>query len=189
MRRSAQALHFTESCDPRVAKVCGDFFRYDRGFPATVTQVFHAMFDSAHFDDFDRVWSQRDLSRAIGWKRLKSWDSSARTLRAIFEARPEFCHSGGTIAQGGFITAWLDASMAQAIMRDTQFQSNIATLELKVSFLKAVPPGEVLAEGRVLRRGKRVVFLEGSLFNLDGTELLATATSTGLIVPLVLDKE
>jgi hypothetical protein len=34
-----------------------------------------------------------------------------------------------------------------------------------------------------------VVFLEASLFNADGTELLATATSTGLIVPLVLDKE
>jgi acyl-coenzyme A thioesterase PaaI-like protein len=58
-----------------------------------------------------------------------------------------------------------------------------------VSFLKAVPPGDVLAEGRVLRRGRRVVFLEASLFNADGTELLATASSTGLIVPLVLDKE
>ncbi|MFZ9624501.1 MAG: PaaI family thioesterase [Burkholderiaceae bacterium] len=147
------------------------------------------MSDSANFDDFDRVLSQRDLSRAIGWKRLSSWDSGTRTLRAVFEVRPEFCHSGGTIAQGGFVTAWLDASMAQATMRDTNFESNIATLELKVSFLKAVPPGDVLAEGRVLRRGRRVVFLEASLFNADGTELLATASSTGLIVPLVLDKE
>jgi len=147
------------------------------------------MSDSGFFDDFDRLWSQRDLSRAIGWKRLMSWDGRARTLRAMFEVRPEFCHSGGTIAQGGFVTAWLDASMAQATMRDTGFESNIATLELKVSFLKAVPPGEVLAEGRVLRRGKRVVFLEASLFNAAGTELFATATSTGLIVPLVLEKE
>ena len=139
------------------------------------------MSDSAHFDDFDRKWSQRDLSRAIGWKRVVSWDADSRALRALYEVRPEFCHSGGTIAQGGFVTAWLDASMAQATMRDTNFESNIATLELKVSFLKAVPPGEVLAEGRVLRRGRRVVFLEASLFNADGTELLATATSTGQI--------
>jgi len=147
------------------------------------------MTDAAHFDNFDRSWSKRDLSRAIGWKRLVSWDAASRTLQAIFEVRPEFCHSGGTIAQGGFVTAWLDASMAQATMRDTQFESNIATLELKVSFLKSVAPGEVLAEGRVLRRGKRVVFLEGRLFDASGTELLATATSTGLIVPLVRDKE
>jgi len=147
------------------------------------------MSDSGFFDDFDRLWSQRDLSRAIGWKRLLSWDGHARTLRAMFEVRPEFCHSGGTIAQGGFVTAWLDASMAQATMRDTGFESNIATLELKVSFLKAVPPGDVLAEGRVLRRGRRVAFLEASLFNAAGTDLLATATSTGLIVPLVLEKE
>ena len=104
------------------------------------------MSDSAHFDDFDRKWSQRDLSRAIGWKRVVSWDADSRTLRALYEVRPEFCHSGGTIAQGGFVTAWLDASMAQATMRDTNFESNIATLELKVSFLKAVPPGDVLAE-------------------------------------------
>ena len=169
------------------------------------------MSDSAHFDDFDRKWSQRDLSRAIGWKRVVSWDADSRALRALYEVRPEFCHSGGTIAQGGFVTAWLDASMAQATMRDTNFESNIATLELKVfgadqteveddatwainpySFIHgfiAWGDGEVLAEGRVLRRGRRVVFLEASLFNADGTELLATATSTGLIVPLFREKE
>jgi len=144
---------------------------------------------ATHFDDFDRSWSQRDLSRAIGWKRMVSWDAPTRTIRALYDVRPEFCHSGGTIAQGGFVTAWLDASMAQATMRDTNFESNIATLELKVSFLKSVPPGEVLAEGRVLRRGKRVVFLEASLFDANGVELLATATSTGLLVPLVREKE
>ena len=147
------------------------------------------MSEPAYFDDFDRRWSKRDLSRAIGWKRLAAWDPASRILRAVFEVRPEFCHSNGAIAQGGFVTAWLDASMAQATIRDTEYESNIATLELKVSFIKSVPQGEVIAEGRVLKRGRRVVFLEGSLFDRTGSDLLATATSTGLIVPFVHEKE
>ncbi len=137
---------------------------------------------------FEEAWSQQPLTRAMGWKRLISWDPDTHTLRALFEVRPEFCHTRGTIAQGGFVTAWLDASMAQAMMRDTHFESNVATLELKVSFLKAVGQGEVLTEARVIKRGRRVAFMEASLFSADGAELLATATSTGLVVPFVTEE-
>lgn len=142
----------------------------------------------AYFDQHDALWNQQPLTRAIGWKRLVSWDRLTRTLCAVYEVRPEFCHTRGTIAQGGFVTAWLDSSMAQALMRDTEFRENIATLELKVSFLKAAGPGEVLTQARVLKRGRRVAFLEAQLFSADGKEVLATATSTGLIIPLVSEE-
>ena len=151
----------------------------------------HSFGDStarAYFDQHDALWNQQPLTRAIGWKRLVSWDSTARILRALYEVRPEFCHTRGTIAQGGFVTAWLDSSMAQALMRDTDFKENIATLELKVSFLKAVGPGEVLTQARVLKRGRRVAFLEAQLFSADGKEVLAAATSTGLIIPFVSEE-
>lgn len=147
------------------------------------------MSDPVPFDDFDRRWALRTLSRAIGWKRLVSWDPATHTLRAIFEVRPEFCHTRGTVAQGGFVTAWLDAAMAQAMMRDTGFEFNIATLELKVSFLRSVPPGEVLAKAHILKRGRRVAFFEAQLFDTSETELFATATSTGLVVPFVIEEE
>lgn len=112
----------------------------------------------AHSDAYDALWNKQPLTRAIGWKRLVSWDAHSRTLQALYEVRPEFCHTRGTIAQGGFVTAWLDSSMAQALMRDTGFKENIATLELKVSFLKAVGQGEVLTEARVLKRAAGCVF-------------------------------
>jgi acyl-CoA thioesterase len=138
--------------------------------------------------DFDAIWSQQPISRAIGWKEFISWDAPTRTLRALYEVRPEFCHTRGTIAQGGFVTSWLDSSMAHAVMRDSSFEHNIATLELKVSFMKAVSPGMVMTEARVVRRGQRVAFLEARLLTADQSTLLATASSTGLIIPLVAEE-
>ena len=51
-----------------------------------------------------------------------------------------------------------------------------------MSFLERVGPGEGRVQGRVLRRGKRVAFLEAELFNPEG-RLAARATSTGMLVP------
>jgi len=139
--------------------------------------------DQNWHDQFDKTWAERPLSQSIGWKKLLAWDPAARCARILFEVRPEFCHTNGTIAQGGFVTAWLDAAMANAMIRDSNTELNIATLELKVTFIKAVPPGEVIAEGRVIRRGRRVAFLEAKLTDTAGSELLATASSTGLVIP------
>lgn len=123
------------------------------------------------------------LWESLGGFRVLSWEAQRRTLRAAFTVRPEFCHTNGTIAQGGFITAWMDAAMAHAVMYDTDNQFSVASLEIKVSFLERVGPGEGIAEGRVIRRGKRVAFLEAELFDAQG-RMAAMATSTGMIIPL-----
>lgn len=123
------------------------------------------------------------LWESLGGFRIASWDAAQRTLRAVFTVRPAHCHTRGTIAQGGFITAWMDAAMAHAVMHDTDGQFNVASLEIKVSFLERVGPGEGSAIGRVVRRGRRVAFLEGELFDAQG-RLAAKASSTGMLVPL-----
>ena len=87
------------------------------------------------------------------------------------------------IAQGGFITAWLDAAMAHAVIHDTDHAQTVFSLEIKVSFYEKVGPGDGRVEGRVVRRGKRVAFLEASLFNAEG-KLAAQATSTGILANL-----
>lgn len=100
-----------------------------------------------------------------------------------FTARPEFCHNGGVV-QGGFITGWIDAAMAHAVIARTSGSAWPATLEIKVSFLRPVLPGsEVRAEGWIERQGSSIVFLGGRL--LDGAgEVLATGTSTAKLLPL-----
>lgn len=48
------------------------------------------------------------------------------------------------------------------------------TLELKTSFLRPARPGKLYGEGRVVHRGREVVFLEGTLSEGEGRPL-ATA--------------
>jgi acyl-CoA thioesterase len=123
------------------------------------------------------------LMQAMGCKGIESYDSQARSLRMAFEVRPEFCHSGGRVAQGGFVTAWLDASMAHVVIMETRGTENIASLEIKVNFIAAVAPGPVVAVSRIIKKGKRIAFLESNLFDLDGKHL-ASATQTAMLTPM-----
>jgi uncharacterized protein (TIGR00369 family) len=122
----------------------------------------------------------RPLLQAIGFERLLHSDP-AGVARVRFAPRPEFAHTGGTIVQGGFITAWLDNAMAFAVFARDHAQARLASLELKVSFLEVVPVAPVEAQARVLRWGGSVVFLDAQLQDAEG-RVLATASSTGKLV-------
>ncbi|MEY4864184.1 MAG: hypothetical protein RLZ51_2279 [Pseudomonadota bacterium] len=122
----------------------------------------------------------QDLLDAMGFVELVSVDVDKGVIRAHFDAQARFCHTNGTIVQGGFVTAWLDFSMAQAAFVKAGRPVGVASLEIKVSFLRRVGPGRVLAEGRVTRMGRRVAFLDASLFDDSGV-LLATASSSALL--------
>jgi len=136
-------------------------------------------------DDLEaRIRSGKALFESMGGFHVTAWDADAKMVTAAFTVRREYCHTNGTIAQGGFVTAWLDAAMAHAVLHDTDHQFNVASLEIKVSFLERVGPGPGIVHGRVVRRGKRVAFMPGDLFNADG-RLAAQGTSTGMLVPAV----
>jgi acyl-coenzyme A thioesterase PaaI-like protein len=56
-------------------------------------------------------------------------------------------------------------------------------LELSMSLLQLIPAGATITgKGRVIRAGRRVIFLEGELFDQSGM-LLARATSTAIPTP------
>lgn len=139
-------------------------------------------------DELDaRIRSGKALFESMGNFHVVAYDAAEQSVTAGFTVRREYCHTNGTIAQGGFITAWLDASMAQAVLHATEHAYSVASLEIKVSFLERVGPGEGRAVGRVVRLGKRVAFMEGELFNPDG-KLAAQATSTAVLVPSIQPK-
>ncbi len=121
-----------------------------------------------------------ELLRSMGFVRIVGFDRDAGRVQAEFDALPRFCHTDGTIVQGGFVTAWLDFAMAHAALLKAGHGVGVASLELKVSFLQRVGPGRVVAEGRVQRIGRRVAFLEARLTDPAGA-LLATASSTAML--------
>ncbi|MGB5948636.1 MAG: PaaI family thioesterase [Parvibaculum sp.] len=123
-----------------------------------------------------------ELSRTLGLERVIEIDETAG--RAVLEYRVgmHMCHSGG-IAQGGFVTGWIDQAMAFAAMAVTGRVMTPMSLEIKISFFKPATPGLVTAEGWIERRGRSTVFLEGRLLDPSG-EVLAKGTSTARLIKL-----
>lgn len=122
-----------------------------------------------------------EVLQTLGNGEVVEVDDEAGRAVLRFICKPEMCHSGG-VAQGGFVTGWLDSAMAHACIARYTTSYWIATLEIKVSFFHPTPPGPVIAEGWIERAGKQTVFTEGRLTDTSG-EILAKASSTVRLVP------
>ena len=123
---------------------------------------------------------QSGLMQALGDGRVVDFDQSAKKVTMHFDVRAEFCHSDGRVVQSGFLTAWMDAAMAQAVGRVSDGRFGAATMDIRVNFLAPAGPGRVTAEGWVERMGRSVAFLEGRLLDEAGN-LLATSSSTAML--------
>jgi acyl-CoA thioesterase len=118
------------------------------------------------------------LQTALGQVRVVSMADGRAAIE--YECAPHMCHSGG-VAQGGFVSGWIDAAMAHASMSQTPDMTPMS-LELKVSFFAPARPGRVIAEGWIERAGRSTCFAEGRLLNAAG-EVLAKASSTIRLIP------
>jgi len=103
-----------------------------------------------------------------------------RTVWAM-TADERFANPAGVI-QGGFIAAFADSAMGAAAVTSVQGRRvTVANAEMKISFLKAVRPGDELeCVAEVISGGSRVAFLEASVTGPEGL-LLARVSSTYLI--------
>ena len=119
------------------------------------------------------------LMAAIGFVDVLELDRRAGSARVAFDGRADFTHSNGATVQGGIITAWLDNAMAWAVAAKNP-KASVASLEIKVSFLSRVGPGPSIAQARVVKWGRTVVFLEAELVTPDG-KMLARASSSGVL--------
>jgi uncharacterized protein (TIGR00369 family) len=75
---------------------------------------------------------------------------------------------------GGIIATVLDISMGHLLHRTAGAGM---TLEMKTQYIRAATGGIVTAEGRFIRQGRSINFLESRMHDETG-ELLAMATST-----------
>lgn len=111
----------------------------------------------------------------LGW-RLLAADSDTGWVRIAFDGKREFTNPAGQI-QGGLLTAMLDDCMGPAVWVRSRGELYPSTLDLTVSFLAPALPGPLVGEGKVLKLGKTIGFVEAQLTSEQG-ELLARATST-----------
>jgi uncharacterized protein (TIGR00369 family) len=118
-------------------------------------------------------------ARLLGWKVLEAEPGSGR-IRVQFEATEDFTNPLGHV-QGGFIAAMLDDTLGPAGATTAGADEFGPTVELKVNFIRPARPGTFVGTGRVVHRGRSIVFLEGELRD-DRGELVATATATARIV-------
>ncbi len=136
--------------------------------------------------DDEILQALRERGRTLQFMRYLdgATDSVSQRLRqaiVLFHPKADLCQTAGVI-QGGFVTAMLDAAMAQSVMVASQLTLGPPTLELKVSFFRAALPGPHRAIGRVLRLGKSIGFLEAELFN-GAQQLVAKSSATAMLVP------
>ena len=99
-----------------------------------------------------------------------------QVLKMSFNPDEFFCHSDGTILQGGFITTMLDASMAFLVMQLVDFKKVPLSIDVNVNFLSSGGPKLTIAIARINKIGKSIAFSSADLFQDD--ELIATASSS-----------
>ena len=79
------------------------------------------------------------------------------------------------------MTVFADELMASAIGSVLNEGEFATTAELKISFFKPVAKGLVRGEGKVLRKGQRVAFVEATIKNTKD-EVVGVVTSTWTVV-------
>lgn len=119
------------------------------------------------------------FSRLIGLEAEPLAPGGARVTLAAIEPKHR---NGNGVAHGSVLHALLDTAMGIEA-REARKCARIATVEISVRFLVPVHDGPLVARGKALRVGKRLVFVEGQLRRGgDDGELVATAQGTFTVV-------
>ena len=111
-----------------------------------------------------------------------SFDEETATATMRFTVQRAMTTWRGGV-QGGLVAGYLDDVMGYAFVAMSGGEQAPLNLEISMQLLGLLPLGATItAIGRVVRAGRRVVFLEGELLSEDG-QTLARATSTAIPTP------
>jgi uncharacterized protein (TIGR00369 family) len=91
-----------------------------------------------------------------------------------------FPDDDGSIVHGGLVGTVLDTAMGGACATVLEPGESFLTADLRVEFMRAARPGLLRADGRVVRKTKRVVFCAAELYDAEGAHL-ASARCTQVI--------
>jgi uncharacterized protein (TIGR00369 family) len=135
----------------------------------------------------DRLRAARERARANSFWRflgIEVDEAGEGWVRLRLAVRDELRNAPGAPVHGGVLSALVDAAVGGALgTLHAQGAGGVGqtTVDLNVSFLAPATEGELLAEGRILRRGRTLAFGEGRVTDTGG-RLLAVGRATYMIL-------
>jgi uncharacterized protein (TIGR00369 family) len=103
------------------------------------------------------------------------------TLRLPYDARLVGNPDTGVL-HGGVVTTLMDASAGMAVFMKLMKPTRIATLDLRIDYLRPATPGkDVFARCECYKVTRQVAFVRGVAFNDDPGDPIASAAGTFMI--------
>jgi len=104
------------------------------------------------------------------------------TVRVRLPFHEDFLRPGGTV-QGPVLMGLADLALYAIVLSLIGPVELAVTTNLNCNFLRRPLPGDIIAEGRILKLGKRLAVGEVSLYSDGDPEMVAHVTATYSIPP------
>jgi len=111
--------------------------------------------------------------------RIERHDLELGVTYMTFVAPESFSSPRGYV-HGGLVAGFLDEVMGAAVLGQSAGKYLPLNLNSNISYLRPVPLGPLKGEGRVLKMGRNVAYLEGTLLDEAGNKLVY-GTSTAML--------
>ena len=118
----------------------------------------------------------------IGWMGVRIERVDRRRITVRLPAEPRNLRPGGTIS-GPAMMSLVDLGMYLLVLAQIGPVPLAVTTNLNIDFLRKPPPGELRAEGELLKLGKRIAVGDFRIFGVEGEEPVARASLTYSIPP------
>ncbi|WOF15369.1 PaaI family thioesterase [Methanoplanus sp. FWC-SCC4] len=99
----------------------------------------------------------------------------------LMDVRADMLNGAGWL-QGGIYVSLADEAMALAISTILNAGEGIATISETTSFLRGVNTGKICAKASVVRRGRKIIFAEGIVFQKDDESKVLSKTTASFAV-------
>ena len=126
-----------------------------------------------HAQAFETFFLARFLGLEFEYLPREAADEAKEACRLTFPMTDVIRNPQGSMHGGAMATA-MDISMGHLV---NKVAGPGATIEMKLQFMRPVMEGTVACEGRFVKRGRSLSFMESRLWGPDG-KLAAMATAT-----------
>ena len=117
---------------------------------------------------------------ALGMETV-SWEPAAATLKVLY--KPELVGDPDTgVIAGGVVTTLLDHACGQAVMAALGAPAPIATLDLRIDYMRAAEPGlDIHARAHCYKLTRSIAFVRAAAYDRDPDDPVATAQAAFML--------